>query len=64
MSWEQGYADLQTTTEDYTKTARFKASTRHKKKSDADKAADRARAKGKRARKINEDGYWVVYTRG
>lgn len=64
MSWEQGYADLQTTTEDYTKTARFKASSRHKKKKDADNAAERARKKGKRARKINEGEYWVVYTRG
>lgn len=63
MSWEQGYADLQTTTEDYTKTARFKASTRHKKKSDADKASERQRNKGKRARKIKEGQFWIVYIR-
>lgn len=63
MTYESGFADLQTTTEDYTKTARFKASTRHKKKSDADKAADRQRNKGKRSRKIKEGAYWVVYVR-
>lgn len=63
MSWEQGYAHLQTTTEDYTKTAKFIAKSRHKKKSDATKATDRWRNKGKRSRKINEGEYWVVYVR-
>lgn len=61
MSYESGFSHLQTTTEDYTKTARFRAVSRHKKKSDADKSAERLRNKGKRARKIHENGYWVVY---
>lgn len=63
MSYEQGFAYLQTTPEDYTKTAKFKVASRHKKKSDANKRAENLRAKGKRARKINENGYWVVYVR-
>lgn len=63
MSYEQGFRYLQTTTEDYTKTAKFKVASRHKKKSDADKRADNLRNKGKYVRKINENGYWVVYVR-
>lgn len=63
MTYETGFSDLQTTTEDYTKTARFKAVSRHKKKADADKRAERERNKGKRSRKIKEGAWWVVYVR-
>lgn len=63
MTYESGFADLQTTTEDYTKTARFRAASRHKKKSDADKRAERERNRGKRSRKIKEGAFWVVYVR-
>lgn len=63
MSYERGWKHLQISTEDYTKTQKFNVVSRHKKKSDADKSCERERNRGRRARKIHEDGYWVVYSR-
>lgn len=64
MSISTGYADLQTDTNDKSKTQRFKVYSNSKSKTTAKKSAMSLRKKGKKARIVKEGSYYVVYVRG